>query len=323
MQNSLKMSMLQRSMVVSLLVMFAANSVFMANAVADEVNQDTQSFASIYEPSGLTYLGDGAFILVEDEPQQPFHLLRINSEGRLDEVGEIRPRSEQIKLNDLEGVTFDEQFVYAITSHSLTKKGKEGSGRSVLVRYRYEQGELTPAGKIENLKNLITSQLHLAYPQWSREMLTQQLNIEALAWSAETQSLYIGLRAPVVGNASLLIRIDNPLDMFEQQSARGIEIQIIELDLEGMGIRAMDWDEQDHQFVIVAGDKKQLDVQFSAWTWRDNGDEKPKKLLTLEKGTEGLANFEFSGLSGRILLRDDGKRKKQKPAHYRIIHKNE
>lgn len=286
---------------------------------AAKIDQSPQSFTGIYEPSGLSYLGESKFILVEDEPEHPFHLLQLNSEGKLIEAGEIRRKGQQILLNDLEGVTFDGQFVYAITSHSLTKKGKKGKGRSVLARYQYQDGVLVPSGTITDLKSAIIKQLNLRYPGWSKETLKQQLNIEALVWSPQTRSLYIGLRAPVIDGDSLIVQIDELSALFEQRRVAGIEARIIALDLGGVGIRALARDEQKNLFMIVAGDKKKNDGQFSAWSWQDHPDAKPRKHQALEEGTEGLAGFETAELTGWVSLQDDGKRKKGKPAHYQIL----
>lgn len=291
----------------------------MTAITATEIDQRSQSFTGIYEPSGLSYLGESEFILVEDEPEHPFHLLKLNSEGKLIEAGEIRRKGQQILLNDLEGVTFDGQFVYAITSHSLTRKGKKGKGRSILVRYQYKDGELVPSGMVTDLKPVIIKQLNLCYPGWSKKTLKQRLNIEALVWSPQARSLYIGLRAPVIDGASLIVRIDELSVLFEQQHATGIEARIIALDLGGVGIRALARDEQKNQFMIVAGDKKKNDGQFFIWLWPEHPDAKPRKHQEVEKGTEGLAGFETAELAGWILLQDDGKYKKGKPAHYQIL----
>lgn len=283
------------------------------------MDQEVQSFVGIYEPSGLSYLGESKFILVEDEPEHPFHLLRLNREGALIEAGEIKPKGRQIRLNDLEGVGFDGEFIYAITSHSLTRKGKEGKGRSILARFRYKDGELAPAGTITDLKHVMIEQLSLRYPHWSKKTLKQQLNVEALVWSPETQSLYIGLRAPVIDGASLMIRFGELSVLFEQQRAISVEAKIIALDLGGVGIRALARDEQKNQFMIVAGDKKKNAGQFFAWAWRDQPDAKPRKIQELMQGTEALAGFEAGELAGWVVLQDDGQRKKGRPAHYQII----
>ena len=302
--------------------LFATLVAYSTLVTATEIDQEVQSFTGIYEPSGLSYLGESEFILVEDEPQHPFHLLQLNSEGKLIEVGEIKRKGRQIRLNDLEGVTFDGQFVYAITSHSLTRKGKQGKGRSILARYRYQDGELVPAGMILDLKHAIITQLNLRYPRWDSEMLKQQLNIESLVWSSATQSLYIGLRAPVIDGASLIMRIDGGLSaLFDQESAVGLEAQIIALDLGGVGIRAMAFDDQKNQFLIVAGDKKKNDGQFFVWSWRDQADAEPQKYREIKEGSEGLTGFETEALAGWVLLQDDGKRNKGKPAHYQILFK--
>ncbi len=274
------------------------------------------SFEDIYEPSGLVYVGDKGFILIEDEADHPFHLVRLDEQGRLQSQGEIQQRAPGLYLNDLEGIAFDGEFVYVITSHSLTKKGKPGKGRSILARYRYVNGELQLSGVVKDLKPALINLLRARYPLLSEQELEMQLNIEALSWSPVSQALYIGLRAPVVETTSLVIRIDTAGEMFEGGSIANVDLKLIALDLAGLGIRAMSWDQQMQRTVIVAGDKKKREGRFTAWSW----DEQAKQVLENgwqpEKATEGLAKYSECGLAGWVYVQDDGKRKKGRSAHY-------
>jgi len=286
---------------------------------ADPEGPVSGALSGIYEPSGLVHLGEAQFILIEDEADSPFHLLRLTEAGGLQRISEIFQAGDQGRLNDLEGIAYDGEFIYAITSHSLTKNGKKGKDRSVLARYRYLDAELQAAGAVVDLKPYLIKLLNARYPQRSGKKLKKQLNIEALSWSPETQKLYIGLRAPVIENMSLLIRIDNPTTLFEQSSASEMRAVIMPLNLGGVGIRAMNWDEQQQQFLLIAGDKKQGQREFALWRWEETEGEIPQKLQTVMSATEGLVSFDLPDRTGRVLLQDDGKRKKSEPAHYQWI----
>lgn len=308
--------LLQRYTIFSLLVLFVGLGAGLCFGGSGQQAHAKQSFSGIYEPSGLIHLGEGEFILIEDEAAHPFHLVRLKSNGSLEEAGQISQSGPKIKLIDLEGIAFDGHFVYAITSHSINKKGKAPRGRSILIRYQYQQGELEVSGVIKDLKGPIISLLKQTYPGFTEVQLNNQLNIEALSWSADSQSLYLGLRAPVINGQSLIIQITRPSDMFERESAAAFNAQIIELKLGGVGIRAMSWDEWLDRFVLITGDKKKGDGQFTAWSWNGGEEIVAEKLWVTDKGTEGLAQFEIPGLKGWVSLKDDGKRKKAKPAHY-------
>lgn len=310
--------LLQRYTIFSLLVLFVGLGAGLCFGDSGQQAHAKQSFSGIYEPSGLIHLGEGEFILIEDEAAHPFHLVRLKSNGSLEEAGEIRQSGPKTKLIDLEGIAFDGHFVYAITSHSLNKKGKAPEGRSILIRYQYRQGELEVSSVIKDLKAPVISLLKLIYPGFTEAQLSNQLNIEALSWSSDSQSLYLGLRAPVINGQSLIIQINRPSDMFERGSAAAFDAQIIALNLGGVGIRAMNWDAQLNRFVLIAGDKKKGDGQFVAWSWSGSSEIAAEKQWEAGKSTEGLAQFKIPGLNGWVLLKDDGKRKKAKPAHYRM-----
>jgi len=312
------MSVLQRVVVVILFGLFAlmlARLVFIDTA---QPRQTSGTFSDLYEPSGLVYIGEGQFILIEDEADSPFHLLRLKQTGGLQRIAEIRQAGNQRRLNDLEGIAFDGEFVYAITSHSLTKKGKEGKDRAILIRYRYRDDALEDAGEVTDLKLWLIKLLKERYPQYSKNKLRKQLNIEALSWSPETKKLYIGLRAPVIEGMSLIIKIENPSAIFDRNSAQGMNAAVIPLNLGGVGIRAMSRDREQASLLLVAGDKKKGSGEFSLWRWNEPESAPPQRIQTVQSATEGVASFMLPGMAGSVLLQDDGKRKKSEPAHYRV-----
>jgi len=313
------MSVLQRVVVVILFGLFALMLARLAFVDTAQPRQTSGTFSDLYEPSGLVYIGEGQFIVIEDEADSPFHLLRLEQTGGLQRIAEIRQTGKRRRLNDLEGIAFDGEFVYAITSHSLTKKAKEGKDRAVLIRYRYRDGALEDAGEVTDLKPRLIKLLKERYPQYRKKKLRKQLNIEALSWSPETKKLYIGLRAPVIEGNSLIIRIDNPSAIFNTGSAADMRAALIELDLGGVGIRAMNRDVQQQQFLLIAGDKKKDDGAFSLWSWVESDGRPPQRIQNVRSASEGLASFVLPGLRGRVLLQDDGKRNQSEPAHYQLL----
>jgi len=323
------MSILQKLVVVTLFGLFA---IMLARLNGFQPGQQTElerqtlpstaqsrSFTGIYEPSGLVHLGQGQFILIEDEPDHPFHLLELAAGQNLSELGEIGFRGEATRLNDLEGIAFDGHFVYAITSHSLTKKGKQGQGRSILLRAQYREGKLRADGMVTDLKPYLIKLLKNSYPELTKKQIRKQLNVEALSVSSDAQSLYIGLRAPVIEGRSLVVRIAEPAAMFKQGSAVDVQADLMALDLGGVGIRAMCRAPGGKAVLLVAGDKKKGGGEFSVWQWSGEVDNLPQKIQQVDKGTEGLLRVELPEFTGRILLQDDGKRNKGRPAHYQFI----
>jgi len=292
-----------------------------AHATEQTHAAELSSFNTIYEPSGVAHIGQGEFIVVEDEPENPFHRLKLDKHGQLVEMGSVEISGEPVRLNDLEGVTFDGRYVYAVTSHSLTKKGKTGKDRSVLVRFEYVDGMLHDARVVSDLKPLVIDLFSAAFNGLESEALEAEINIEAVAWSPRDESLYLGFRKPLLKGRSAVMRIDAPERMFQRQSAAGISAQLFWLDLQNKGIRSMSWDVTRQRMMIVAGRKK-LKTGFDLWQWQPAPKTMPVRITRLRKalpdGTEGLTTYTIQDLAGMLLVIDDGNEKKAKPGHYQL-----
>ena len=280
------------------------------------------TFSTIFEPSGVVHLGKGEFIVVEDEPGSPFHHLKMGSDGSLIESGTLEIVGKPVRLNDLEGVTFDGRYLYAITSHSLTKKGNAGKDRSVLVRFEYEAGRLRDMRRVDDLKAKIVSLFSTELVGQTAEQIGADINIEALAWSPKDKSLYVGFREPRKKGRSAILLIQTPGVMFEEQSAENISTRLFWVDLMDKGIRSMNWGTTLQRIIIVAGEKK-LNTGFDLWQWQANPDTAPLRITSIQKplpnGTEGLTIFDTADQSGMLLVIDDGSEKKSRPAHYQLF----
>ena len=284
---------------------------------------DLLSFEHIYEPSGLAYLGKGEFVIVEDEPVRPMHRVSIDENGRLQELGRLRIVGDEIRLNNLEGVSFDGVYLYAITSHSNISKTDEGKNRMQLVRFEYEDGLLSELQQVDDLKSVLVDLLSEQIKNKSSKKIRQKINIEALAWSPQAASLFIGLRSPRSHGNSAMLEILNPTAMFTQGSAIGARVQMHWLDLGGKGIRSMNWHADSRGFSIVTGGKKSRDEGFSLWYWSGELNSAATRVSEPDKplpsGTEGLSLFATGSKSGMLVVLDDGNKSKSTPAHYQLF----
>ena len=282
-----------------------------------------QPFESIYEPSGIVYVGESEFLLVEDEPEKPIHRLKLDSKGYLDELGEVRREVGSISLNDLEGISYDGQYVYAITSHSIDKKSELADNRAVLVRYRYRDGMLLDPKVIRNLKQQIALKLWPLLAGMSINAILEEINIEALAWYPPSKSLYIGFRAPLAAGKSLVISLSNPDDLFASLDAKKAHIELKWLDLDNNRIRAMSWDAIHERLLMVTGRKRSGMSDYVLWAWSGMAESPPIKIgnvqSTLPARTEGLSTFKLANANGVLIVLDDGSRKKGLPGHYQLI----
>ncbi len=283
----------------------------------------TMPFVSIYEPSGLVYISDNEFLVVEDEPCRPFHRIKLDSKGALQEMGEVEALGLPILLNDLEGITYDGRYIYAITSHSQNKSGNAGVGRTSLVRYEYHNGALNEPLVVLDFKDIVVAQLKSAMPAFSMLDIWAQINVEALAWSPVTASLYVAFRSPIVTGKSLVLVIQNPDEIFSQQSAVNAELSMNWIDLDNNGVRAMDWSGELNAFFLVTSRQGVFSSGYELWKWSGIEAQVPIKITSpdrpLPPGTEGLSTFSTLDYRGMIVVVDDGNEELDLPGHYKLI----
>jgi hypothetical protein len=200
----------------------------------------------IYEPSAIVQLADGRFLVVEDEKSHPFSLVTIHANGRVDSTPlniDVPEADDSFrKLNDLEGTALDRLGnIYAITSHSRDDEGDKKKSRHKLVRFRIEGDRVVAPQVAKGLK----SALRAAHPVLAaaskiRDVKNDDgLNIEALEFSPDQQSLLIGFRSPLLDNRAIIARVENPAAMFDTGESPRISPTLMTLDLGGNGIRGM------------------------------------------------------------------------------------
>jgi uncharacterized protein DUF3616 len=105
---------------------------------------------------------------------------------------------------------------------------------------------------------------------------TPGFNIEGLAWAPEND-LLIGLRSPLVESKAVILRLKNVTSLFDRVNGpTGTEPVTIEarLDLGGMGIRGMCYDEKEKGYWLIAGiapdpdtPDEHLPNEWAIWFW--------------------------------------------------------
>jgi len=281
-----------------------------------------------YEPSGIQQLPDGRFLVVEDEKSHPFSVLTIDREGPIKRIslgpGLLELFSDFWQLDDLEGVTLDRAgFVYAITSHSRDDEGREHKARERLVRFQVDGDGVAKAQVFEGLKDALTSKDSLlAEAAAVRDVKTKGgLNIEALEVSADRQGLFIGFRSPLRAGRALIAHLENPAAIFERNEAPRLSAPLIELDLEGQGIRSLA-----HVptlgYLVVAGPVERRGP-FALWLW-DGSPAGTVCRMVIEglntlAHTEGVSAAAIDGKAHLMLVSDDGDRKARRPAQYLLV----
>ncbi len=284
----------------------------------------------LYEPSAIQQLPDGRFLVVEDEKEHPFSLVSLAKDGTVKSKamgpGWFEGGQPFWKLDDLEGLTADRQgFLYAVTSHSRDDDGEEKKSRDKLVRFRVEGDKVLDPLVVGGLKAALVA----AHPVLATAALVEDvksdggLNIEALEITPDRQHLLVGFRSPLMDGAALVARVDNPSGIFEAEEAPRVSADLLKLDLKGHGIRGMAFIASLNGYLVISGPASLVDEAFALWFWNGQPLSPPRRvsvpgLKHLERA-EGVSSAVIDGVAHVVIVSDDGKREKGRPAHFVLL----
>ncbi|MFV0460990.1 MAG: Pycsar system effector family protein [Actinomycetales bacterium] len=283
-------------------------------------------FEAIYEPSAVQQLPDGRILVVEDEADRAMTLLSFDESGMLaeDRTAGLRiMRGFGTELDDLEGLSIDDdEQVYATTSHSLTNDGTRHPSREQLVRFKISGGMVGDIARYEELREALAS-APIIREELGGQVSFDELNIEGLAYVPQSGHLYLGLRAPLSGERSLITTIENPDEVFDA----GAEPRFgrpVHLDLQGGGIRALSYDPILGVFLIVNEiEGYEGNRQSQLWSW--NGDPsvaaEPIALPDIINlnNVESIDSILLDDEPRLLIMSDEGNEKKDEPARYMML----
>jgi hypothetical protein len=266
------------------------------------------------DASAVEALDDEFFIVGDDEdnilrvysrlhgglPVQTFNLSPFLGLGR--KKGEV----------DLEAASRIGDRVYWITSHGANSSGEFDPHRhrffATTVKMANGKVSIQPVGKAySGLFQDLSRDPRLAKfgltPGGYREPKSVGgLNIEGLAATADGK-LLIGFRNPIPQGRALVVPLENPAEVVEGKTARFGEP--ILLDLDGLGIRSMDW--QNGRYLLVAGSfNGEGTSQLYEW---HGGTDKPRRLERTELvglNPESITFFQVEGTDRLWVVSDDG-----------------
>ncbi|MCF6345884.1 MAG: DUF3616 domain-containing protein [Thiomicrorhabdus sp.] len=287
---------------------------------------ERQTCSDFYEPSGITQLFDGRILVVEDEKNNPVHLLSLKK----DVIVSVQPlkmftlwsvfsgRPNLGNLSDLEAVALDkDDFVYVITSHSLTQDLKRSTAREKLVRFKIDGNQATNVSVISDLKTTIV-QLDKRLKMASEALDVKGsngFNIEGLSFDKNKQSLFIGLRSPVIDNKAVLLVLQNPKAVFEQGVRPQFKNKPIYLDLDKGGIRSITFDSTLNGYLILSRHEKK-GKKFKLWWWGGQENQHPRRVRIDGKldlsNAEGITSVQSRGKQKLMIVFDVGHQSKRK-----------
>jgi len=260
-----------------LLIIVAASgiAVYLSRAprvrtMAGEARGKDRAFdGGTFEASDVTGVpGAGGVLFVDDSRPGEVFWMRLDRNG--EQNGPIKPVKLGVDIQDLEGITGDGRYFYAVSSQS-----RKGSDRFGMVRFTFDP-ESGIAGSVEvlgDLKRYLVENVSELGGAGDRKGKDDGLNIEGLAWDPGRERLLLGLRSPLANGEALVIAMKprdprGPLS-YENIGAAGTEV--IRLPLGGLGIRSIQFDDRSKTFKVIAGaTESQEKTDFILWDW--NGD---------------------------------------------------
>lgn len=289
-----------------------------------------RSLDGIHEPSAIQQLPDGRFLVVEDEKDHPFSLVRIGLDGQVESQA-LKPGFFEFndnfwKLDDLEGLALDQSgYVYAITSHSRDNDGDIKKSRDKIVRFRVDGERIVDTAVSRALKPALCERhAVLAVAAAVLDVKNQGgLNIEALDFCPRTRHLLIGLRSPLHEGRAIIVRCENPDDLFVSDAEPRIAAELITLDLNGDGVRGMAHIPALDGHLLISGPMAREVRQFRLWFWSGRAGEaaRPLSIPGLDgfEHAEGICPAMIADQAHIVLVSDDGNRKEGRAARYLVI----
>lgn len=238
---------------------------------------------------------------------------------RIDLVELIPGLSPKVEL-DLEGAAKLGETTYWIGSHSRTKDGKLALERHIFFALEFRQDKSKTIAILKGspcntiLKYLVEDPAYksMNFEDFKREEdkelageSARGFNIEALsAW--KEKHLLLGLRGPLRQGKAILIPLLNPAEVIEKE--KPVFGEIITLDLDGYGIRGMEYIPALKAYAILGGSVGDShEGQLYLWSG-SREDTKPKRIenfvLRDKFNPESVLYFDES--RSIFILSDDG-----------------
>ena len=287
-------------------------------------------FNGVYEPSAVQQLPDGKLLIAEDEPNHAFSIISIDKTGRFIEDEALDTRvitGFKRRLSDLEALARDDEgFIYALTSHSRTRKGNRSPDREHLMRFKIQDGNVLGLTSYDNLTQVLETdhKLHdLIRERTKAEVSFEEINIEGMAFDPVKKRLVLGFRDPEFNNMALVAFISNPKDVFERNAQPEFD-EVAILDIDGGGIRSLNYDPVLKNYVIANEVKDENGQKFSQlWTWSGNPTDAPQKIslpnLQHITNVEAVDSITVNGKPQMILMGDEGNASQKITAKYMLV----
>ena len=188
-----------------------------------------------FEPSAAILLDDGGFLISSDDTTEEDEamLFLMDADGKVDKEPVAIEGLE--KMTDIESLSADGGYVYAMGSQSRNKKGKEKEERNRFVRGKLDGHSVTETSAIELRSQLLRALPGVRELSAVKGKLNQKLEIEASF--VKGGHLFVGLKDPQPRpGVGLLLDLGPAAELFRGGQLRSQAIRVVaELDFEAAG----------------------------------------------------------------------------------------
>lgn len=277
---------------------------------------------------------NGGVLIVDDEVvgsvlwcpkpmDRPMPLAPIMLERHKEDRAPYTDKAKLFPFQDFEDIASDrDKDVYLVGSHK-GKEGKRHPDREFLLRvaWKPESEELKVEGENYRLLDALEPalrELGIAL-ELTRENIATIVNIEGLAYHGG--SLYFGLREPLTPQGKAIMCAGSAPDLFSGETA---SLETVELDLEGGGVRALDWDPVRRALLVLSGPAEDKGkAEPALWACQPDGtgitllhrfekdvaEKKPEGVCRLSKDDSGqllvVLDGELSATGSEVLFLQD------------------
>jgi hypothetical protein len=259
-----------------------------------------------FEASGVVHVpGTSQLLFVDDGRTREILLMELGPDGSQNGAARSIPLAADV--TDLEGITSDGRHFYVVGSQSK-KTGYDGDG---LVRFTFDPstGRADGVERIQGLMAWLATNVAELRGTETR-VGDEVLNIEGLAWDPKRRRLLLGFRAPVVDGAALIvpIRLIDSTASFSRENLR-VDGSTIRVDLDGAGIRGLEYDQHAAAFRIITGaGANEENREFRVVEWNGDSGAGLRDILSYDRRLkpEGITRLTLAGRPVSVVVFDVG-----------------
>lgn len=265
----------------------------------------------MFEASGVVQVpGTDGVLFVDDAKLDEVLWMRVDQSGK--QAGPVKAVPLGASIADMEGITYGDGYFYVTGSQGDPKDGD----KNAIARFKFDTGSQTAKGIeiVPNFRDFLRSNVPELQAEGDNKAKEGGLNIEGLAWDLKRNRLLLGLRSPQMGGNAVIIPLvlKNPGAELSAENLRVADPSPIQLPLEGLGIRDIQYDSRLDSLLIIAGAPEHHDKKLGFKLWQWNGETMDASGLHAlsdldrEMKPEGLTRFEFGGRDFIFIVGDAG-----------------